>query len=83
MSSPWQNPLPVGEDAHSRVVVLLYSDRWIPVTCFCLNEAIALYRKGMRQGKKIFVFPVGLDLETKNILSNEASALPGEVATHF
>lgn len=80
MTSPWQNPLPLGQDANSPVVVFFYSDRWIPITCFCLNEAIALYRKALRQGKEICVFPLGLQLETKNILAGEASALPGEFA---
>jgi hypothetical protein len=53
------------------------------MTCFCLNEAISLYRKAMLHGKEIFVFPLGLDLETKNILSSESSGLPGELASHF
>lgn len=48
------------------------------MTCFCLDEAIALYRKAMHRGKEIFVFPLGLELETKNILSSESSGLPGE-----
>ena len=80
MSSPWQNPLPVGEEAKNRVVVYFHSDLWIPMTCFCLNEAISLYRKAMRHDKEIFVFPLGLDLETQNILSHELSDLPGEFA---
>lgn len=78
MSSPWQNPLPAEEYANSPVVVYFHSDHWIPMTCFCLNEAIALYRKAMHRGKEIFVFPLGLELETKNILSSESSGLPGE-----
>lgn len=82
MRSPWQNPLPLGKEANHPVVVFLYSDRWIPVTCFCLNEGIALYRKAMRQGKEVFVFPLGLELETKNILSHESSRLPSEFVAH-
>jgi hypothetical protein len=81
MSSPWQNPLPSQDYAKSPVVVYFYSDRWIPISCFCLNEALALYHKALRQGKKIFVFPPGLNLETKNILSSESSRLPGELAS--
>ena len=83
MMSPWQNPLPYGEESTNRVVVYFYSDRWIPMTCFCLNEAISLYRKAMVHNKELFVFPLGLDLETKNILSSESSRLPSEVAAHF
>ena len=80
MGSLWQLPLPAQEDTTLPVVVYFYSDFWIPITCFCLSEAIALYRKALRQGKEICVFPLGLQLETKNILAGEASALPGEFA---
>lgn len=83
MSSPWQNPLPFEEYAKKPVVVFFYSDRWIPIPCFCLNEALTLYQKALRQGKEIVVFPRGLDLETKNILCNESSCWPRELATHF
>lgn len=81
MRSPWQNPLPGGENTNSRVVVFFYSDRWIPIPCFCLSEAIALYRKAMVRGKEIFVFPPDLDLEAKNILSSESSCWLGELAS--
>ncbi len=83
MRSPWQLPLPDEEYATRPVVVYFYSDRWIPMTCFCLNEAISLYRKGLLQGKKISVFPAGLDLETENILLTEASCLPDKLASQF
>ena len=76
MISPWKNPLPLQEHSKNQVVVFFYSDGWIPMTCFRLNEAIELHHKAMMRGKKIFVFPSGLDLETKNILAQESSALP-------
>lgn len=68
MVSDWQNPLPSKENTTSQAVVYYYSDFWIPITCFSYSEAIALYQKALRQGKKILVFPSGLNLETKNIL---------------
>ena len=74
MDSPWQNPLPTGEYTARKVVVYFYSERWIPIAYFCLSEAITLYRKALPKGKEIVVFPAGLDLEAKNILSTE---LPG------
>lgn len=74
MNSPWQNPLPREEQITNQVVVYFHSDFWIPIPCFCLSEALALYRKALLQGKELFVFPTGLDLETKNIF---LSQLPG------
>ena len=72
MGSLWQLPLPAQEDTTLPVVVYFYSDFWIPITCFCLSEAIALYRKALLKGKEILVFPTGLDLETENILLTES-----------
>lgn len=54
-------PIPVEDCTRSRVVVYFYSDRWIPMTCFCLDEAIKLYHKALRLGKEILVFPPDLD----------------------
>ena len=82
MNTPFQNRLPLEDYAKSRVVVYFYSDRWIPISCFKLSEAIALYRKAMIKGKEIFVFPPGLDLETKNILLSQSPSLPDELASH-
>ncbi len=76
MGSLWQLPLPAEEDTALPVVVYFYSDLWIPITCFCLSEAIALYRKALLKGKEILVYPAGLDLETKNILLTESSWEP-------
>ncbi len=61
MVSPWKTPMPLSEDTRSQVVVYFYSDRWIPITCFCLAEAIRLYRKALLLGKEILVFPPDLD----------------------
>lgn len=71
MDSPWQNPLPIDDHTNRQVVVYFHSDFWIPITCFGLSEAIALYRKALQRGKELFVFPPGLNLETKNILLPE------------
>jgi peroxiredoxin len=62
MISPWRTPMPLEEYTTERVVVYFYSDRWIPISCFCLAEAIALYRKALRLGKEILVFPPDLDV---------------------
>jgi hypothetical protein len=78
--SAWQLPLPEREYATLRVVVYFYSDRWIPITCFSYTEALALYRKALLKGKEIFLFPTGLDLETKNILLAESSGKPDKLA---
>ncbi len=83
MDSPWQLPIPIADDTTRRVVVYFYSDRWIPIPCFCLSEAIALYRKALVQGKQILVFPVGLNLETENILLTESHSLQGKLASRL
>ncbi len=72
VASAWQLPLPEAEYATLRVVVYFYSDRWIPITGFSYSEALALYRKALLRGRKIFLFPIGLNLETKNILLCES-----------
>jgi hypothetical protein len=72
VDSPWQTPLPTGEYITSQVVVYFHSEFWIPITCFCLSEAIALYHKALLKGQELLVFPPGLNLETKNILLSEA-----------
>jgi len=59
--SPLRNPIPLEEYTGERVVVYFYSDRWIPITCFCLVEALKLYRKALLLGKEILVFPPDLD----------------------
>ena len=71
MNSPWQNPLPIDDDTTHQVVVYFHSELWIPITCFGLSEAIALYRKALVRGKELFVFPPGLNLEARNILLPE------------
>ena len=83
MNTPFQNRLPLEDYAKSRVVVYFYSDRWIPISCFKLTEAIALYRKGLQKGKEIFVFPPGLELETKNILLSQSPSLQDELASQL
>jgi hypothetical protein len=59
--SPWRTPIPLGEYQMSPVVVYFYSNRWIPMNCFSLAEAIVLYRKALSLGKKIIVYPPNLD----------------------
>jgi hypothetical protein len=66
--SSWRNLLPVGEHRTSPVIVYFYSDRWIPMTCFSLAEAIALYRKGLSLGKEILVYPPALDPFTERVV---------------
>jgi len=83
MNTPFQNRLPLEDYAKSRVVVYFYSDRWIPISCFKLTEAIALYRKGLQKGKEIFVFPPGLDLEAKNILLTQSPCLQDALASQL
>lgn len=61
MISAWSNPIPLKEYTTSRVVVYFYSDRWIPINCFSLAEALMLYRKALRLGKEILVFPPELE----------------------
>jgi hypothetical protein len=72
VDSPWQNSLPIGADAKNKVVVFFYSEFWIPVSSFCLSEAITLHQKAFFKGKEIVVFPTGLDLEHKNIFLSES-----------
>jgi hypothetical protein len=59
--SPWRTPIPLKEYHMSPVVVYFYSNEWIPMKCFSLGEAIALYRKASLLGKKIIVYPPYLD----------------------
>ena len=59
--SPWRIPIPRGEHQRSPVVVYFYSNRWIPMKCFSLAEAIRLYRKALSLGKEIIVYPPDLD----------------------
>jgi hypothetical protein len=73
MCSPWQLPVPVGDNARHRVVVYFYSDGWIPITYLCLSEAIALYRKALLEGKELLVFPPDLDFDMQNTLMKEPS----------
>lgn len=63
--SPWRIPIPTGEYQMSPVVVYFYSNGWIPMKCFSLAEAIALYRKASFLGKKIIVYPSHLDPYTQ------------------
>ncbi len=63
-NSPWRNPVPIEDSNQSSVVVYFYSDRWIPMTCFSLAEAIALYQKALALGKKILVYPASLNTST-------------------
>ncbi|HAJ63258.1 MAG TPA: hypothetical protein DCP31_31860 [Cyanobacteria bacterium UBA8543] len=51
----------------SPVVVYLYSNRWIPMKGFSLAEAMKLYRKALLLGKKIIVYPAGLDAYAQRI----------------
>ncbi|HEY9608189.1 hypothetical protein [Allocoleopsis sp.] len=59
--SPWRNPIPLGEYQRSPVVVYFYSNRWIPMKCFSLAEAVALYHKALSLGKEIIVYPADYD----------------------
>jgi hypothetical protein len=61
ITSPWRNSIPVENSPRSPVVVYFYSNRWIPMKCFSLAEAIALYHKAISLGKQIIVYPPGLD----------------------
>jgi len=63
--SPWRNPIPLGEDETTPVVVFFYSNRWIPMKCFSLAEAIALYHKALDLGKQIIVYPHHFDPYTQ------------------
>ena len=66
--SPWRNPLPLKEYEQSSVVVYFYSEIWIPITCFSLAEAIALYRKALVLGKEILIYPPNLCPYTQTTL---------------
>lgn len=61
MISPWQNRIPLEEYTERPVVIYLYSDRWIPIKGFSLAEALTLYEKAVKLGKKILVYPSELD----------------------
>jgi hypothetical protein len=63
--SPWKNPIPLGEYERTPVVVFFYSNRWIPMKCFSLAEAIALYHKALDLGKEIIVYPPDFDPYTQ------------------
>lgn len=63
--SPWRNPIPLGEYQRTPVVVFFYSNRWIPMKCFSLAEAIALYHKALDLGRKIIVYPPHFDPYTQ------------------
>lgn len=63
--SPWRNPIPLGEYERTPVVVFFYSNRWIPMKCFSLAEAIALYHKALNLGKEIIVYPPHFDPYTQ------------------
>ncbi len=77
--SPWSNPIPLKEYAKHPVVVYFYSDKWIPITCFSLAEAIALYRKALSLGKEILVYPPNLELGAQS-LSERPPTLTAEIA---
>jgi hypothetical protein len=64
--SPWRIPIPREEYKMSPVIVYFYSNTWIPMKCFSLAEAIVLYRKALSLGKKIIVYPLGLDPYTQS-----------------
>jgi hypothetical protein len=59
--SPWRTPIPLAEYDRSPVIVYFYSNGWIPMKCFSLKEAVALYHKASLLGKKIIVYPPYLD----------------------
>jgi len=69
--SRWSIPIPIAEYSNSPVVVYFYSERWIPISCFSLAEAIALYRKALSLGKKILVYPPDLDGDIQGTFSPE------------
>ena len=45
----------------SRVVVYLYSGRWIPIMFCSLGEAIQFHRQARLEGQQIYVFPSNVD----------------------
>ncbi len=68
LTSPWRNPLPLAEYNHYSVVVYFYSEVWIPISCFSLAEAIALYKKALVLGKEILIYPADLCPYTQTTL---------------
>lgn len=74
--SPWRNPIPRAEHTKNPVVVYFYSDRWIPLTCFSLAEAIALYRKALFLGKQILVYPAHVDPSTQPLSEESLEFIP-------
>lgn len=67
-ASPWKSPLPLAEYKHHSVVVYFYSEIWIPISCFSLAEAIALYKKARLLGKEILIYPPDLCPYTQTTL---------------
>lgn len=65
--SLWKNPIPFKEHAKRPVVVYFHSDKWIPISCFSLDEAILLYRKALFLGKEILVYPPVLELSAQGL----------------
>ncbi len=74
--SPWRIPIPLEGYATSPVVVYFYSDRWIPITCFSLAEAIALYRKALFLGKEILVYPPDVDPSKSRLTEKRLEVAP-------
>jgi hypothetical protein len=74
--SPWRNPLPLEDHTKSPVVTYFYSENWIPMTCFSLTEAIALYRKALFLGKEILVYPADVDFYTPSLSENSLEVPP-------
>lgn len=66
--SPWRNPLPLTENQQTSVVIYFYSEVWIPISCFSLAEAIALYKKARILGKEILIYPPDLCPYTQTTL---------------
>lgn len=60
LTSPWRSPLPLADNKQTSVVVYFYSEVWIPISCFSLAEAIALYKKARVLGKEILIYPADL-----------------------
>jgi hypothetical protein len=67
--SPWRNLLPSPENKQASVVVYFYSEIWIPISCFSLAEAIALYKKARILGKEILIYPPDLCPYTQTTLA--------------
>ena len=75
MVSPWKNPLPLGQDAATKVVICSYEERWIPITFSPLAEAIKLYNKALLYGEEIFVFPPELAPWSSSMLLSDSLVL--------